>query len=550
MTDSRLLAIVTAILLAVSIFYIGRLRRDLRVAQKKSRQAKARLHRFIRSVGHEIGDPLQVIHGMAELVISQTASPATRRDHALILSQAVDHLQWSSLNLLRFFAADDGYAPASERVDLPSLLNNLREAWRPLAIERGVGIHVQFEDGAPRIVDADLAHLRQLVGNVLGHALSLSPYGSDVTVRVKTYKAEVVELEVTDSAKALSPEAIDAAFEPFGLEEHLPGVMPSGMGLNLYIARQIAQMMSGTVSLRPEPPSGQAYVLALPLHVHYTVSAGDRRGGVVVSFPNQTPKREFDVGPRSVLLVEDSVGGRKTLHAVLSEAGHDVTVAGDVERALDQVERREFDLILSDYRLPGRSGLDLMHLVQLASSGRNRHTPFIIMTGEASPHLRTVALEAGATDFLRKPVATRQLLQAIADAVTKKDAGRTARPGAPATSDTDIIVGVDNAAAHDGVIPRRIAYALGYAMLYVGEMQLAADREDWVTVQLRARAVRGAAHMIGAPRVVKACTSIIESPRAALAMSWPSMYVSLSRALDEARTALGGMFASPGMANH
>jgi HPt (histidine-containing phosphotransfer) domain-containing protein len=81
-------------------------------------------------------------------------------------------------------------------------------------------------------------------------------------------------------------------------------------------------------------------------------------------------------------------------------------------------------------------------------------------------------------------------------------------------------------------------------MTYVTEMQRAVDREDWNTVQLRARAIRGAAHMIGAPHLVAACSAIIATTTQALPDEWPTLSADLHAALDQARSALTTMFGT------
>lgn len=112
-------------------------------------------------------------------------------------------------------------------------------------------------------------------------------------------------------------------------------------------------------------------------------------------------------GPRGVriLAVEDDPQGQHAIERVLERAGHRVTVAGDLQAALDALSSSEFDLVISDFRLPGGTGLDLL----ATQHGSGSSIPFIFLSGDLDQELRRRAQEMGAVAFLRKPVALHDL---------------------------------------------------------------------------------------------------------------------------------------------
>ena len=109
--------------------------------------------------------------------------------------------------------------------------------------------------------------------------------------------------------------------------------------------------------------------------------------------------------PGRILVVDDEPMIREVFEAILSTHGHTVTLAPDVEGALAVMAVREFDLILSDVSMPGRSGLDLLRIVREAC----RDIPFILVTGAPTTEGHAAASRFDATNYLSKPISAAAL---------------------------------------------------------------------------------------------------------------------------------------------
>jgi DNA-binding NtrC family response regulator len=112
--------------------------------------------------------------------------------------------------------------------------------------------------------------------------------------------------------------------------------------------------------------------------------------------------------PRKLLVVEDDAITRWNVSDFLREQGFDVEQIPDGTRALERCKEGKFDLILTDFRLPGIDGLKLLQRVRSVSPS----TPVIIMTGTPSFDARN-AQSGGAADFIRKPLQLGKLLAKI-----------------------------------------------------------------------------------------------------------------------------------------
>jgi putative two-component system response regulator len=112
------------------------------------------------------------------------------------------------------------------------------------------------------------------------------------------------------------------------------------------------------------------------------------------------PKRPHRHG--RILVVDDLEANLRLLEEVLTAQGYEVLLARDGEEAIDLVMREQPDLVLSDVRMPRCDGFDLCRA--LKSAPATRLLPIVLMTGTAEARDRITAIEAGATDFVTKPI--------------------------------------------------------------------------------------------------------------------------------------------------
>jgi DNA-binding NtrC family response regulator len=118
----------------------------------------------------------------------------------------------------------------------------------------------------------------------------------------------------------------------------------------------------------------------------------------------------------TILCVDDEPAVLTMLSRALTSAGHRVLTAGDVPAAFDVIRDESVDLILSDYRMPGQNGLELLH--QLGEDGID--TPVVMLTGHANVETAVLSLKAGAVDYLSKPIRSDQLLLVVSQAIDSR----------------------------------------------------------------------------------------------------------------------------------
>jgi two-component system sensor histidine kinase RpfC len=131
---------------------------------------------------------------------------------------------------------------------------------------------------------------------------------------------------------------------------------------------------------------------------------------------NLSPR--IDDGAYKVLVAEDNPTNRKVIQKILERAGHHCTLAKDGEEALDKIEKKEFDAIILDMNMPGMTGMDVARMYRLMRGNMTR-APIIMFSANVTTEAREESIEAGADDFLPKPIQVNLFLQTLQDLVTE-----------------------------------------------------------------------------------------------------------------------------------
>jgi signal transduction histidine kinase len=216
---------------------------------------------------HDLSNPAQVILGLSEVLLEhQVLDPMVRRQ--------LEQLHRSALTMTALitdlnhgFSLDDNARLELERLDVVELVSSVVERTRMLAEAKDMEL-LLFADQARHQgcwVDGDPVRLERALVNLIGNAIKFSPQGSHITVGVDR-GAHFAKVSVSDEGPGISDDGKARIFEVFQREEdtaHLPG-----LGLGLFITKQIAESHGGTVSVESQRGAGATFLLQVPLAVH------------------------------------------------------------------------------------------------------------------------------------------------------------------------------------------------------------------------------------------------------------------------------------------
>jgi signal transduction histidine kinase len=217
-------------------------------------------------VRHELRAPLAVMYPVLSMLLDGTAGEltATQREYLEILDRNVVRLE----GMIASFA-DSGWLdcaaapPAAARVPLPGLVGDVLAARRQRWAD-GPRIETRFAtDAPPAVVDSEDA--RKIVANLLENAVRYTPASGRVTVAVaEGADRGTVELTVADTGAGIAVADLEHVFE-FGFRgaAALAGSVP-GLGLGLWVSRELAERNGGSVTLESRPGAGARAAVVLP----------------------------------------------------------------------------------------------------------------------------------------------------------------------------------------------------------------------------------------------------------------------------------------------
>jgi CheY-like chemotaxis protein len=342
-------------------------------------------------VAHDFNNLLTVVIGGLNMLLKRLDDPKQREiaEHMLDAARRGDRLTKQLLAFSR------GKQMELTAVDLQALIPGMEELLRR-SVDAGTNLEFDLHPNA-RWVKSDANQLELAVLNLVINARDAMPDGGAIKISaLPSPRAEYVELAVRDSGIGMPKEVVDRALEPFFTTK------PAGKGTGLGLAQVFGavRQSGGSVEIDSAPGRGATVRLFLPRTDPPREIAADAEAPA-----EETPAP--GAGQR-VLVVDDEPGVRTFMAATLRDAGYDAVEASDPGTALRLFDARQPDLLLTDYSMPGMTGLELAEHARARSNGALR---VLIVSGYADAE--AIEMSAARPTLLRKPFDERALLEAV-----------------------------------------------------------------------------------------------------------------------------------------
>ncbi len=376
---------------------------------------------FLAALSHELRTPLNPVLMLASDAAGNPDLPqAVREDfsriakHVTLEARLIDDL----LDLTRITR---GKLSLDLRAcDAHTILRDAISTVRPEAEARELEITIRLADGAP-VVRGDAVRLQQVFWNVLKNAVKFTPEGGRIGIDTRLPEGgKAVTITVTDSGIGMTATEIERAFEAFSQGEHGEnggGHRFGGLGLGLAITRTLIELHGGSIRAHSEGRNkGSAFVMELPLIeaqeglAAASKASGEERADYADAGADGSAIPVRNGPPVSVLVVEDHAATRVALVRLLTRRHFEVTTASTLAEAREAINRRDFDLIVSDIGLPDGSGCTLMAELRAKKTGM----PGIALSGYGMEDDLARSQAAGFNAHLTKPINVKTLDEAIA----------------------------------------------------------------------------------------------------------------------------------------
>lgn len=385
----------------------ARMAETAQAAQANAERTNLAKDNFLASLSHELRTPLTpVLLAATELREDTRLPPDVRLQLAMmerniaVEARMVDDL----LDLTRIAHGKFDFRP--EPNDAHLLIGYVIDMVRSEA--RIKDIDLSFDPAAMRAgVTVDPVRFQEVMWNLVRNAIKFTPIGGRVAIGTEDRLVAAAEhwlrITITDSGIGIPAERLEEVFQPFdqgGLDR---AAHPGGLGLGLAITREIVRLHGGRIRAESEGRNhGTTMVLDFP-----DATAPAQAAEEVTA--SGAPSPPAPIAVRHLLLVEDDASTRQALQRILTRDGHSVFATGSFHEAILAAATNRFDLVVSDLRLEGGTGLDLMRRLR-DDHGLNG----ICLSGYGGDDDIAESRQAGFSRHLIKPVSVGALRQALA----------------------------------------------------------------------------------------------------------------------------------------
>lgn len=384
--------------------------RALSQALEESNKANSSKSKFLANVSHEIRTPLNGIIGFTELLRDSPDSPSRNHFFRLILNEA-SRLQNLIDQLLDFSKIEaNKLVLENHPFDLYEMFQTISATIQLKTQSLGLQFNVSLDDKIPRYLRGDALRLRQILDNLLSNALKFTERGSiSLSARLKFRIPDKVTLEfmVKDTGIGIPAERIDTIFESFEQGDSSTTRLYGGSGLGTTIAKQLVELMGGTISLSSSIGEGTAFVFTVIMGMPH---ADDIPRGHLRDHHTEPKWANY---PIAILAEDYKVNAELVMRHLLS-AGWIVRQAFNGQEAVELYQREPVDLVIMDIQMPIMDGYEASR--QIRKIGGKR-LPILGLSANAFEEDRKRCIEAGMDTLLSKPVRRHTLLEAIAQYV-------------------------------------------------------------------------------------------------------------------------------------
>lgn len=383
---------------------------ELQQANAELARAARMKDEFLATMSHEFRTPLHTILGMTEALAEEAFGMLTPKQQDALTS--IDESGRHLLALIRDILdlAKIGAGKLELLITPVNLENVCQASLRFIKQDAGKKrLAVVFDFHADvMMIDADERRLKQILVNLLSNAVKFTPEGRRIGLEVSS-QADAVILTVWDTGIGISPEDIQRLFQPFVQLDGTFTRRHPGTGLGLSLVSRMVEMHGGQISVTSTVGEGSRFTISLPIWSASVTDAEAMPEDADVQprpVSEETPLRNEAGTAPQILVADDHETNAEMLSEYLKLKGYAVIIAKDGKEAVERTLQARPAVIIMDIQMPVMNGIEAIQQIRMQPD----FSPFIIaLTALAMPGDRERCIEAGANEYMSKPVNLRKL---------------------------------------------------------------------------------------------------------------------------------------------
>ena len=402
---------------------------------------------FIANMSHELRTPLNSLLILAQQLEDNPDRNLTdtQVEYASVIHSSGNELLELLNSILDLAKVESGTVAAeNEEVSLEQLRFALLREFGPVAQKTGLDYTIDLSASSPGTMVTDHQRLRQILKNLISNAFKFTESGG-VHVRIGLAEEDLMSFAVTDTGIGIDDEQQQMIFEAFAQADGTTSRMYGGTGLGLSISRELVGLLGGAIEVVSAPGQGSTFTVLLPSQPHAPAGRAPEpitlRGRMpedpipattgpehaAALGPAPAPVEQLAAAPEGArssaldersmdgvrfLVVDDDARNLYAITALLEKGGADVTAVNSGARGVVALEDApDIDIVLMDIMMPVMDGYDTIRTIR--ANEKLKSVIVIAVTGKVMAGERKRCMDAGANDYVPKPVSQAELYAAL-----------------------------------------------------------------------------------------------------------------------------------------
>jgi two-component system chemotaxis sensor kinase CheA len=380
---------------------------------------------FLANMSHELRTPLNSMLILAKLLAENKGNNLTAKqvEYASIVYSSGNDLLVLINQILELAKVESRKVEISlQRIELQHVVEFVQRNFEPIAQQKKLLFEISVEEDLPQVIYSDSQRLLQILQNLLSNAFKFTEQGSvTFSIAASTREsssalkpnAQWVEFRIADTGIGIESDKRDLIFDAFVQADGTTSRKYGGTGLGLSISKEFAGLLGGEILLQSEYGKGSVFSLVLPVEMEAAdpirLEAAVAQESAIIQ-PKIMPIRSLE--NKLILIVDDDIRNVFALTNVIESYGLSVLYAENGRVALDMLEKRaDIDAVLMDIMMPEMDGYETMR--QIRQNRAYHDLPIIAVTAKAMKDDKDKCIQAGASDYITKPVDIEQLFSLL-----------------------------------------------------------------------------------------------------------------------------------------
>jgi signal transduction histidine kinase/DNA-binding NarL/FixJ family response regulator len=345
------------------------------------------IQNFYHTLSHELKTPLTSAREFLSITIDGLAGPLseTQSEYLTIAMKSCDQIGVCLNDLLDSARMDTGkYRLELKPTSLAALVHQVKGTMAAKAAAKQIHLDASVEPGLPEL-HVDPQRITQVICNLVTNAIKFTPEGGRIEIAAdRAAEAPAcLRVSVTDTGRGIPPEEFQWIFDRLHQVKSGDAATEEGLGLGLYLCRQLVELHGGKIWLESDLGKGSKFTFTMP--------------------------QDREANRPSVLIVDDEPSILEAMEAVLRSEGYTVTTARGGADALEKMRAKLPDVLILDLEMPDMDGAETFGAIRKTWGP----VPVIIHTGFPDSSKLRRALEISPFTLLSKPCPPEQLAATV-----------------------------------------------------------------------------------------------------------------------------------------